>query len=55
MDWLDLLDVQGALESPPAPQLESVSSPVLSLLYGPALTMCVEPAGPAELFPNPKR
>ena len=32
MDWLDLLAVQGTLKSHPAPQLESISSLVLSLL-----------------------
>ena len=34
-DWFDLLVVQG---SSPAPQFESISSSVLSLLYGPTLT-----------------
>ena len=34
MDWLDLLAVQGTQ----APQLESISSSVLSLLYGPMTT-----------------
>ena len=38
MDWLDLLAVQGTQESSPAPQLKSISSSVLCLLYGPALT-----------------
>ena len=37
MDWLDLLAVQGALKSSPAPQLRSLDSSALSLLYGPAL------------------
>ena len=35
MDWFDL---QGTLESSPAPQFESVNSLALSLLCGPALT-----------------
>ena len=38
MDWFDLLVVQESQESSPAPQLKSVSSLVLSLLYGPTLT-----------------
>ena len=38
IDWLDLLAVGGTLESPLAPQFESVSSSVLRLLHGPALT-----------------
>ena len=38
IDWFDPLAVQGTLESSPAPQLESISSSVLSLLYGPVLT-----------------
>ena len=37
-DWFDLLVVQGTLKSSPAPQLESINSLVLSLLYGPTLT-----------------
>ena len=37
MDWLDLLAVQGALKSSPAPRLRSLDSWALSLLYGPAL------------------
>ena len=37
-DWFDLLSVQGTLKSPSAPQLESINSLVLSLLYGPTLT-----------------
>ena len=32
MDWFDLA-VQGTLESSPEPQLESINSSVLSLLY----------------------
>ena len=39
MDWLDLLAVQGTLkESSPTPQFKSITSSVLSFLYGPALT-----------------
>ena len=38
INWLDLLAVQGTLESSLAPQLESISSSALSLLYGPVLT-----------------
>ena len=36
MTWFDLLEVQGTLkESSPALQFESISTLVLSLLYGP--------------------
>ena len=39
MDWLDLLAVQGTLESLlQQPKLENINSSVLSLLYGPTLT-----------------
>ena len=38
MDWLDLLAVQGTLESSPAPQFESINSSALSLLYSPYMT-----------------
>ena len=38
MDWLDLLAVQGTLESSPTLQFKSTSSSALSFLYGPALT-----------------
>ena len=38
MDCFDLLAVQGTQESSPAPQLESISSWALSLLFGPILT-----------------
>ena len=38
MDWFDLLTVQGPPKSSQAPQFGSVSSSVLSLLCGPALT-----------------
>ena len=33
IDWFDLLVVQGTLKSSPAPQLESISSSGLNLLY----------------------
>jgi len=38
IDWLDLLAVQGTLESSPTPQFKSINSSILSFLYGPALT-----------------
>ena len=38
MDWLDLLAVQGTLESSPTPQFKSINSSVLSFLYSPTLT-----------------
>ena len=38
IDWLDLLAVQGTLESSPAPQFKSINSSALSFLYSPALT-----------------
>ena len=38
IDWLDLLAVQGSLESSPTPQFKSINSSALSLLYGPTLT-----------------
>ena len=39
MDWFDHLAVQGTLkESSPTPQLESINSSWLSLLYGPILS-----------------
>ena len=38
MDWLDLLAVQGTLESYPTPQFRSMNSSVLSFLYTPTLT-----------------
>ena len=37
MDWLDLLTVQGTLQSP-TPQFKSINSLVLSFLYSPTLT-----------------
>ena len=40
IDWFDLLAVQGTLkESSPSPQFESINSLVLSLLYGPILSL----------------
>ena len=48
MDWLDLLAVQGTLESSPTPQFKSINSSALSLLYSPALTFihdCLENHG----------
>ena len=38
MDWLDLLSVQGTLESSPTPQFKSISSSALSRLHSPTLT-----------------
>ena len=38
MDWLDLLAVQGTLESSPTPQFKSINFSVLSFLYSPTLT-----------------
>ena len=38
MDWLDLLVLQGTLESSPTPQFKSTNSSVLSFLYSPTLT-----------------
>ena len=38
IDWLDLLAVQETLESSLKPQFKSISSLVLSFLYGPTLT-----------------
>ena len=38
MDWLDLLAVQGSLESSPTPQFKSINSLVLSIFYNPILT-----------------
>ena len=37
MDWLDLLAVQGTLESSPTPQFKSINSSALSFLYSPIL------------------
>ena len=37
IDWVDLA-VQGTPKSYPAPQFKSISSSVLSFLYGPILT-----------------
>ena len=38
MDWLDLPEVQGTLESSPVPQFKSINSLALSFLYDPTLT-----------------
>ena len=38
MDWLDLLAIQGTLESSPTPQFKSICSSVLSFLYSPTVT-----------------
>ena len=38
LDWLDLLAVQGTLESSPTPQFKSINFLVLSFPYGPTLT-----------------
>ena len=38
MDWLDLLAVQGILESSATSQFKSIHSSVLSFLYSPTLT-----------------
>ena len=38
MDWLDLLPVQGILESLPTPQFKNINSSALSFLYDPTLT-----------------
>ena len=37
MDWLDLLAVQGTLESSPTPQFKSNNSSALNFLYSPTL------------------
>ena len=39
VDWLDLLAVQGTLKSLLQHQFESINSSVLSLVYGPTLTL----------------
>ena len=38
IDWLDLLAVQGTLQSSPTPQFKSINSSALSLLHSPTLT-----------------
>ena len=38
MDWLDLLAVEGTLESSPTPQFKNINSLALSFLYSPILT-----------------
>ena len=42
MDWLDLLAVQGTLNSP-TPQFKSINSSALSFLYSPTLTAIHKP------------
>ena len=42
MDWLDLLAVQGTLESSPTPQFKSINSSALSFLHCPTLTSICE-------------
>ena len=42
IDWLDLLAVQGTLESSPTPQFKSINSSALSFLYSPTLTWLLE-------------
>ena len=37
MDWLELLEVQGTLKSPPTPQFRSINSSVLSFFISPTL------------------
>ena len=37
IDWLDLLAVQGSQKSSPTPQLKTINSLVLSLVYAPTL------------------
>ena len=41
MDWLDLLAVQGTLQSSPTPQFKSINFSVLSLLHSPTLTSTI--------------
>ena len=38
-DWFDLLTVQRTFKSSPTPQFKSISSLVLSFLYGPTFTL----------------
>ena len=38
IDWLDLLAVEGTLESSPTPQFKSINSSALSFLHSPTLT-----------------
>ena len=42
VDWFDLCVVQGTLKSYPVAQFESISSSVISLLYGPTLTSVLD-------------
>ena len=39
IDWFDPLAVQGLLRNFPTPQFKSINSSVLSLIYGPTLTL----------------
>ena len=43
LGWLDLLAVQGTLESSPTPQFKSINSLVLSFLHSPTLTFLHDP------------
>ena len=38
IDWFDLCEVQGTLESSPTPQFKSINSSVLSFLHSPIFT-----------------
>ena len=38
IDWLDLIEVQGTLESSPTPQFKRINSLALNFLYTPTLT-----------------
>ena len=38
MDWLDLLTVQGTVESSPTPQFKSINSSTLNFLHSPTVT-----------------
>ena len=42
IDWLDLLAIQGTLESSTVPQSKSINSVVLSFVYGSALTSILD-------------
>ena len=46
MDWLDLLAVQGTLESSTIPQFKSINSSVLSFLYSPTLISILKEISP---------
>ena len=45
MDWLDLLAVQGTLESSATPQFKTINSLVLSFLYSPTLILLLQSSG----------